>query len=197
MCLWVLPRTLDSSWFSASGARRANHARFWTPLWQIPFQRLDSAPRQFGFWMTPSLFQAFMNISESQVWSFVSYFPKGLLDLLVCWQMFNNQISWGRGARFVSFHGVNTPSRANFRVPVYTWNWEVMPPFGSLEPIWASSCTPLLTLCAKPWTWTDIWVIEVLHYSMDQTYPSLSQVTLLHTYTYTHTDRHTHKDVWW
>lgn len=63
-------------------------------------QRLNSVLRQFGFWMTPSIFQAFMNISESQVWYYVSHFPKELLNPEVCWQMFNNQQAkgwWWRG----------------------------------------------------------------------------------------------------
>ena len=49
ICLWVLPSSLDSFWFSASVARRDHHARFCTSLEQMLFQRLDNAPRQFGF----------------------------------------------------------------------------------------------------------------------------------------------------
>lgn len=95
MCLWALPRTLDSSWFSASFARSAHHARSRIPLWHIFSQRLNSVLRQFGFWMTPSIFQAFINISESQVWCYVSHFPKELLNPVICRQMFNNQRAKG------------------------------------------------------------------------------------------------------
>lgn len=49
ICLSVLPSSLDPSWFSASVARRDHHARFCTSLEQVLFQRLDNAPRQFGF----------------------------------------------------------------------------------------------------------------------------------------------------
>lgn len=108
----------QNSWFflfSASVARRAHHARFCTSLWQILFRDLVLPPGNLASELTPSVFQAFMNISESQVWYCVSYFPKGLLDLVACWQMFNSQ-QLGAGEGVGSICWFPWHKYSNFRV---------------------------------------------------------------------------------
>lgn len=142
-----------------------------------------------------------MNISESQVP--VNYFPKGLLDLLAGWQMFNDQhlvavvyvgcalisracwFPWCKYPQYTQFQGSNLHMDVGCDACVHL-SW--------------TSMSYLQHFIAYPLCWTmrinrylGDWVLQ---YSLDQIlYPGLGtksghSVTHTHTLTGTHTMTH-------